>query len=1189
MKVPHWRFESCAIQQRFKKSDLRKDRGQINIKKPRNMAPPVRILVAAIDFGTTYSGYAFSFRQQFDRDPTETSGRSWNQSIASLKTPTCILLDSEQQFSAFGSDAEDKYAELASDDKHKDWYYFKHFKMKLHNEMGLRNMDLEDATGKTMSASKVFALSIGYLKDDMLKMSMKQMANLKESDIYWVLTTPAIWSDSAKQFMREAAIEAGINKDSLTIALEPEAASIYCRYAKLQLKQSEKKQSVGCFAPGTRYAVLDAGGGTVDITIHEVNKDGTLKEIHRANGGPWGGTMVDEEFFKFLTKTVGAKIMHRFRNEYMEDYLSLVRSFELKKGTIGPESTNQVTLRVPYALRELFEKQNGESVENVFEHMNIDKNITWKDDKLKFTADAMKQFFEEPLLKTVKQMRAMLNKRNMSVSHVLMVGGFSESPMLQHSIISELGSCTVLVPPQASLAVLRGAVIFGHDPSCITHRVCRYTYGVDTNPLFIAGKHDEKRKCLDANNKYRCIDCFSKHVEIDQRVRCGQWQKEQEYLPNTPSQKSIDFEIFASENKNPQYVDEPGCIKLGRIEIPLPDTTGGRDRRVGFQMCYSGTSLSVKARNKKTHETIECSVALPVRILVAAIDFGTTYSGYAFSFRQQFDRDPTETSGRSWNQSIASLKTPTCILLDSEQQFSAFGSDAEDKYAELASDDKHKDWYYFKHFKMKLHDEMGLRNMDLEDATGKTMSASKVFALSIEYLKDDMLKMSMKQMANLKESDIYWVLTTPAIWSDSAKQFIFEYFFVKLLSLQAGINKDSLTIALEPEAASIYCRYAKLQLKQSEKKQSVGCFAPGTRYAVLDAGGGTVDITIHEVNKDGTLKEIHRANGGPWGGTMVDEEFFKFLTKTVGAKIMHRFRNEYMEDYLSLMRSFELKKRTIGPESTNQVTLRVPYALRELFEKQNGKSVENVFEHMNIDKNITWKDDKLKFTADAMKQFFEEPLLETVKHLRALLNQRNMSVSHVLMVGGFSESPMLQHSVMSGLGSCTVLVPPQASLAVLRGAVIFGHDPSCITHRVCRYTYGVDTNPLFIAGEHDEKRKCLDANNKYRCIDCFSKHVEIGQLVRCGQWQKEQTYIPNTPSQKSIDFEIFASVNKNPKYVDEPCCIKLGSISIPLADTKDGLNRPVGVKMCYSGTSLSVKARNKKTDKTIECSVNFQG
>ena len=48
---------------------------------------------------------------------------------------------------------------------------------------------------------------------------------------------PAIWRQEAKQFMREAAYQAGIaSRESpaqLVIALEPEAASVYCRKLKL--------------------------------------------------------------------------------------------------------------------------------------------------------------------------------------------------------------------------------------------------------------------------------------------------------------------------------------------------------------------------------------------------------------------------------------------------------------------------------------------------------------------------------------------------------------------------------------------------------------------------------------------------------------------------------------------------------------------------------------------------------------------------------------------------------------------------------------------------------------------------------------------------------------------------------------------------------------------------------------------
>ena len=44
-----------------------------------------------------------------------------------------------------------------------------------------------------------------------------------------VITVPAIWSDSARYFMRNAAEKAGIPADLINICLEPEAAAIYCR------------------------------------------------------------------------------------------------------------------------------------------------------------------------------------------------------------------------------------------------------------------------------------------------------------------------------------------------------------------------------------------------------------------------------------------------------------------------------------------------------------------------------------------------------------------------------------------------------------------------------------------------------------------------------------------------------------------------------------------------------------------------------------------------------------------------------------------------------------------------------------------------------------------------------------------------------------------------------------------------
>ena len=63
-------------------------------------------------------------------------------------------------------------------------------------------------TDKRLPAMKVFELAIKYLKDDLIAASTYKLSGgLQESDIYWTLTVPAIWSERAKQFMREAAVQ----------------------------------------------------------------------------------------------------------------------------------------------------------------------------------------------------------------------------------------------------------------------------------------------------------------------------------------------------------------------------------------------------------------------------------------------------------------------------------------------------------------------------------------------------------------------------------------------------------------------------------------------------------------------------------------------------------------------------------------------------------------------------------------------------------------------------------------------------------------------------------------------------------------------------------------------------------------------------------------------------------------------
>lgn len=132
-------------------------------------------------------------------------------------------------------------------------------------------------------------------------------------------------------------------------------------------------------------------------------------------------------------------------------------------------------------------------------------------------------------------------------------------------------------------------------------------------------------------------------------------------------------------------------------------------------------------------------------LLVAAIDFGTTYSGYAFSTRNDLQRDPTKAYSKQWVDPTSSMvygKTSTCILFTKEKEFSRFGFEAEAKYLDLIidEDEDQNNWFFFRRFKMSLY---GMQSKDkevfIEDETGKSMAALIVFTESIKYLKQSLL------------------------------------------------------------------------------------------------------------------------------------------------------------------------------------------------------------------------------------------------------------------------------------------------------------------------------------------------------------------------------------------------------------------------------------------------------------------
>ncbi|KAK3588035.1 hypothetical protein CHS0354_012081 [Potamilus streckersoni] len=568
----------------------------------------------------------------------------------------------------------------------------------------------------------------------------------------------------------------------------------------------------------------------------------------------------------------------------------------------------------------------------------------------------------------------------------------------------------------------------------------------------------------------------------------------------------------------------------------------------------------------------EATSSSSTKLIVAAIDFGTTYSGYAYSFLSDFKKDPLNIYAKYWKtgggEGLVTEKTPTTILFKPNGEFHSFGYEAEDQYAELAEDDEHKNWHYFSRFKMKLHGQAKIRReMKLMDDQGHQMPAMKVFSEAIKYLKSHLLESVHEKVLGVKDTDIHWVITVPAIWDDGAKQFMRE------AGKEAGIPDNQLDLALEPEAAAIYCKAISVKLDGSS-------FEPGTQFILVDLGGGTADITIHEVEESGNLIELSPPSGGPWGGTKVDAAFDDLLENIYGEHVVSSFTQERKVDELDLKREFELKKRKFAAK--DKIRFRVLSTLTKTL-KKTGRTLEQNLSGTIYEGQVIKKNDKVTIPGTLMSELFEDVKKNIIQHMQEVLMQ-HPEVNIILMVGGFSDSDVIMTAVKETFLHKTVIIPPEASLAVVKGAVMYGHDTSVIISRSMPFTYGISVAVPFDVNKHPESKKVYKGGY-YKCEDNFKVFIRVGDTVIPGKTMVQ--HVCNASTESSANVEIYRTKSKYPIYTDEPGCANIGSIQLQLNNIRSSGLRTIQITMSFGSTELSVQAKEEGTNNAVMAKFNF--
>ncbi|KAK3100136.1 hypothetical protein FSP39_015217 [Pinctada imbricata] len=575
----------------------------------RNSTSPHHIhLVAAIDFGTTFSGIAWQYCVEFQQSPLQIQTKRWigcdRTGFISEKTPTALLLNSKKEFKAFGGEAETIYADLADENAHHGYYFFRHFKMMLYKETLTKDTMLTDDQGHKVEAKVVFEHCIRYLKGVLVEELDKSGNLVQENEIFWVLTVPAIWNEAAKQFMRMAATSAGIPNKRLSLALEPEAAAIHAKENFTQ--RLPGSIHIQRYSPGTKYMVLDLGGGTVDVTVREVLEDRSLKELHKASGNDWGGLTVNSTFLDFFEKLLGTKVMEELRS-MKPVFLDLEREIELKKRSTGKDG--RVLLVLPGELFEIYKKIHGKDLTNsVAYETRYAGLLDIKRGKMRVESSIIQEFFKPAIDRILEHTSKVLEKMK-GVREIILVGGFAECHLVSDAIQDAFSDHRVLAPNDKSLAVLKGAVLFGQDPTgSVKTRMCNATYGISVMRFFLEGYDDEKKKDMNKGTPF-CKDVFEPLAKIGQTFDVGD-TVQTDVEPYKADMTKMSVRLYKSQSEDPKYVTDSDCVLLGKMTVDMPDTSRGLNRKVEVSLTFGDVELKCRGKDCSTGKIVETSLDL---------------------------------------------------------------------------------------------------------------------------------------------------------------------------------------------------------------------------------------------------------------------------------------------------------------------------------------------------------------------------------------------------------------------------------------------------------------------------------------------------------------------------------------------------------------------------------------------------
>ena len=287
---------------------------------------------------------------------------------------------------------------------------------------------------------------------------------------------------------------------------------------------------------------------------------------------------------------------------------------------------------------------------------------------------------------------------------------------------------------------------------------------------------------------------------------------------------------------------------------------------------------------------------------------------------------------------------------------------------------------------------------------------------------------------------------------------------------------------------------------------------------------------------------------------------------------------------------FEKKKRAATPSSEKFTNIPLHLGFVKQFEKFTGKEFESLFKvHSSLGVKFS-AEGTLRISPAKMAKMFGGVLKKVEHHLEDLLQKPSVKgVSCVFLVGGFGESVYMQEMVKEVFGkSCLVLIPEEASLCVLKGAVMYGHNLSAISSRISKMSYALKAYREF-RNDKDSPRQKIVVKGMSNRIFHLEPLVQVGEEIPLDTI-RSICVSPAKPSQTTLQLPLYSSkdtIHNTESHPDDDNVVHLSTITVVSPDTSRGTDRTIKVSITFGGTEIYFQALDEVSGNKSAATVSY--